>query len=234
MIARTTSGRFVPGTAAGAATRYGKGKSGNLKGRPKGRFRAGTRRAAALLDLKAPALMEAAIAQALAGDAVAARFCLGRILGTRRGQPVELAMKPVAAPADLSRAIAAVTGAVAKGTLTPDEALSLSRTLYGLPRVFAAIPPPFGKDREDPREALIREMDRLAAEYEAEERETAERATLRQAAALAATPAPARPLDVAVAEQQEQHQHEQQQPANAKTAAIAVTRIAPAAAAKQQ
>lgn len=67
-----------------------KGYSGNPAGRPKGSFRAGTRAAARLLDAQAEALAQKAIEMALDGDPVAVRFCLGRILGVRRGQPVEL------------------------------------------------------------------------------------------------------------------------------------------------
>jgi len=181
IVARDESGRFARGASGSPALRFKKGRSGNPKGRPRGRFRAGTRAAAALLDARGPALAEKAIELALGGDAVAVRFCLGRLLGVRRGQPIELGMKPVAAPADLSRAVAAITGAVAQGRVTPDEAHALSQMLDGLPRVFAAVPPPAqkAKDPQDARQRLIDELDRLA-----------ERETLHQSAALATIPRP--------------------------------------------
>ncbi|MFI4948889.1 MAG: DUF5681 domain-containing protein [Alphaproteobacteria bacterium] len=177
--ARNESGRFIKGASGSPALRYAKGRSGNPRGRPRGsgRFRAGTRAAAALLDQHAEFVAQQAIELVRAGDPVAVRFCLGRILGVRRGQPVELDLTSVAAPGDLTAAVAAITGAVAAGQITPDEALSLSQMLDGLPRVFAAIPPPPLKDREDPREKLIRELDRIA-----------ERETLRQSQALATIP----------------------------------------------
>jgi hypothetical protein len=105
---------------------------------------------------------------AFAGDAVAVRFCLGRLLGVRRGQPVELDLTAVAEVRDLPGAIAAVTAALADGRITPDEALALSQMLDGLPRIFAAVPPP--KQEVDPaqgqaaRHRLIDALDRLAAE----------------------------------------------------------------------
>lgn len=138
IVIRDPRGRFRKGTVAHPAGRYQKGKSGNPKGRPKGRFRSGTRAAAALLDAQAEALMAKAIELALGGDRVTVRFCLGRVLGVRRGQPVELDMPAVAEPGDLAAAVTAIVAALADGRVTPDEALSLSQMLDGFPRVLAA------------------------------------------------------------------------------------------------
>ena len=180
--ARDDAGRFVAANTAGAERRFLSGRSGNPAGRPRGsgRFRSGARAAAALLDAKAEHITEKAVELALAGDAVAVRFCLGRLLGVRRGQPVELALPEIAAPRDLSAAIAAITGALAAGRITPDEALSLSQMLDGLPRVLAAARadmPSEQDDEDDPRQKLIDELDRIA-----------DRETLRQSQALATIP----------------------------------------------
>jgi len=70
--------------------RFRKGKSGNPAGRPPGSVNRSTRAAIQLLDGEAEALTRKAIELALAGDPMALRLCLDRIVGVRRGRPVEL------------------------------------------------------------------------------------------------------------------------------------------------
>jgi hypothetical protein len=188
-IARSPRGRFVPGTAAGDATRFQKGRSGNPTGRPKGSFRVGTRAAAALLDAHGEALAQRAIEMALSGDAVAVRFCLGRLLGLKRGQPIELDLPEIGAADDLAEAVAAVSAAVADGRLTPDEALALARMLDRFPHVLAAAAPApelapeyEEEDERDPRKVLAERLNRLARGM-AREGEPALSETLQQMAA---------------------------------------------------
>ena len=146
--ARDARGRFPKGRSGNSARRFKPGQSGNPAGRPRGsgRFRGGARVAAMLLDNEAERLARTAIEMALAGDPVAVRFCLGRLIGARRGQPMILDapedFPPVAAPADFTAAVTAVTAALAEGRITPAEALSLSQMLDGFPRVLAAAPQP--------------------------------------------------------------------------------------------
>ncbi|HZT89998.1 MAG TPA: DUF5681 domain-containing protein [Stellaceae bacterium] len=160
-------GTGVTGSRQANATSFRKGQSGNPKGRPRGRFRAGTRAAALLLDGEAEALARKAVEMALGGDAVAVRFCLGRLLGARRGQPVELDLPDIGGAGDLAAAVATIASAVGDGRITPDEALALSQMLDGFPRVLAAghaeaearrVEEP----REDPRQVLMQRLQRLA------------------------------------------------------------------------
>ena len=184
VIARDGRGRFVSGTPAGGATRFKKGRSGNPAGRPKGTFRAGARAALAMADAASPALMQEQIALGQGGDGVSGRFVLARTVGLRRGQPVELDLPAIAAPGDLGSAVGAVAAAVADGSITPEEAMHLARMLDGFPRIFAAVPPEPDVPGEDHREALIRELDRLAAAMQRRPKEERCAELLAQLAAL--------------------------------------------------
>src|SRR5579863_390646 len=115
------------GGARDSRGRFRKGRSGNPGGRPLGSVNRATRAAALLLDGEAEALTRKAVEMALAGDPVALRLCLDRILGVRRGRPVELvgehAVPPVANARDLAAAMSSVAAAATHGAITPDEAV---------------------------------------------------------------------------------------------------------------
>ena len=118
--------------------RWLKGASGNPAGRPRGARNEATRLAQALLDEAAPALIRTAIDKALAGDAVALRFCLARLLAPRRHSPVELELPTLDTAKGVAAAISAVAEAAAQGVIAPAEALDLSRVVDAAIRAFAA------------------------------------------------------------------------------------------------
>ena len=108
-VERTPEGRFV------------KGQSGNAAGRVAGCRNKATRIAEALLDGDVEALNRKAVSLALDGDTAAMRLCFDRIIAPRRARPVQLDLPPIAEPADIAAAMAAVTAAVAEGAITPAE-----------------------------------------------------------------------------------------------------------------
>jgi hypothetical protein len=83
--------------------------------------------AEALLDGEAEGLTRKAVEMALAGDTVALRLCLERILPPRRERPVRFSLPALQSPADAAAAMAAIAAAVANGSLTPSEAGELSK-----------------------------------------------------------------------------------------------------------
>jgi hypothetical protein len=66
---------------------------------------------------------------ALAGDGMALRLCLDRIIPPRRGRPVQLGLPPVSDAADLGGTMAAITNAAVGGAITPGEAAELARVV---------------------------------------------------------------------------------------------------------
>ncbi|MBV9862049.1 MAG: hypothetical protein JO267_07860 [Alphaproteobacteria bacterium] len=156
-----------PGKRRANSGSFQKGQSGNPKGRRRGSgtkgFRAGMRAAAALLDQNAEALAEKALELALAGDPIAVRFCLGRILGSLRGQAVELPLPAIVQRGDVAGALAAIAAAVAAGRVTPDEALVLAQMLGCFPRLPADPPPGAADPETEALAVLARRLDELAA-----------------------------------------------------------------------
>jgi hypothetical protein len=126
------------GAARDRTGRFRKGRSGNPAGRPRGSVNSATRAAALLLDGEAEALTRKAVELALKGDPMALRLCLERIIGTRRGRPIEIILPPLERNHDIAKAMTAVAAAVAQGAVTPDEALILAQTLESFTRTLEA------------------------------------------------------------------------------------------------
>jgi hypothetical protein len=169
--------------------RFVKGVSGNPAGRPKGRFRAGSRAAALLLDDNMEGLMALAIEMGFAGDAVMVRDCLRKGIGTRRGQPLVLDdvgdFPEVSGPGDVPAATATIGRWIGEGRVTPEEALHLTQAL-GLPAVDPARAEPAAEEGDDPLEELERRLERMAQTMaEDAEEEAAERAKAGDAEAAA-------------------------------------------------
>ena len=107
--------------------RFQRGRSGNPAGKPKGARHRTTVAIEALLEGQAAAIGQKCVEMALAGDTTALRLVLERIAPTRRGRPVRFALPALDTAADLPKALGAVLAAVAEGSLTPDEAVSLAQ-----------------------------------------------------------------------------------------------------------
>jgi hypothetical protein len=115
---------------------FRKGQSGNPRGKRPGRLGNASLAAAALLDGEGERLTRRAVELAEAGDPVALRLCLERILAPRRERAVNFRLPPIASAADIAGAMGAVTAAVAEGALTPGEAESVARVIDTLLRAI--------------------------------------------------------------------------------------------------
>ena len=98
-------------------------------GRPKGARHRATIAAEALLDGEADALTRKAIDMAKAGDTVALRLCLERLVPPRKDRPLVFDLPPVTGAQDHPAALAAVLNAVAAGELTPTEATAFAAVM---------------------------------------------------------------------------------------------------------
>ena len=126
---RDARGRFLKGRSGNPEGRFRKGRSGNPKGRPIGARNRATETAEILLDGEAEGLTRRAVELALAGDGLALRLCLERIIPPRRGRPVRLDLPPLRGAADLGGTMAAITTAATDGAITPCEAAELARAV---------------------------------------------------------------------------------------------------------
>ena len=115
-----------PASRKNAANTRGKPFEPGNPGKPKGARHRATLAAEALLDGEAEALTRKVIGLALAGDLLALRLCLERILPPRRDRPISIALPSLVTALDGVRAMASITAAVARGELTPNEAGDLS------------------------------------------------------------------------------------------------------------
>jgi hypothetical protein len=110
---------------------FRKGTSGNPLGRPPGARNAATVIAEQLLDGEAEAITRKVIELAKQGDLTALRLCLERIVPPRRERPVNFTLPVINSVDHATKAMAAITAAVANGELTPTEAAELSRVIDG-------------------------------------------------------------------------------------------------------
>lgn len=104
------------------ASRDPKGRfaAGN-SGRPLGARNKATVVAAKLLEGEAEAITRKAIEQALAGDPVALRLCLERILPRIKERTIELKLPKMESACDANEAAATVIERVCAGALCPSE-----------------------------------------------------------------------------------------------------------------
>ena len=66
------------------------------------------------------------------------RLCFERIVAPRRARPVQLDLPPIAAPADIAAAMAAVTAAVTGGVITPAEGAEVAKVVDTYVRAIEA------------------------------------------------------------------------------------------------
>ena len=107
---RKADGRFAPGNRA------------NPTGRPAGSRNKATLALEKLMVDDAEDVVKAMLAAAKGGYVQAAKVILDRVVPVRKGRLVEIDLPTVETAEDVVTAMSAVVGAMAEGTVTPEEA----------------------------------------------------------------------------------------------------------------
>ena len=153
-----------------ASGRFRKGQSGNPAGPPRGTKHWASRMAEALIDGEGDAITRVVIQKALAGEDVALRICMDRLLPPRKFRTVRFDLPRLTDAPALLAAHQELMQAVAEGELAPGEAAEISAlfkehreliVLAGVTDRIAAIErllaagarPPDGDDEPSPSNA---------------------------------------------------------------------------------
>lgn len=116
-----------------------KGQSGNPAGKKPGTKNRATLMAEKLLDGEVEDITRQCIDRAKAGDPVAMRLCLERLLPPRKGRPIAFSLPDVKSPSDLPDALTAVLKAVSTGELTPEEGQALQMMLENVRKAYETV-----------------------------------------------------------------------------------------------
>ena len=105
---------------------FKKGQSGNPNGRPKGSRNRATLLAIAAIEGELDAIVRVVIDAAKAGDMVAARLVVDKLIPPSREVPIAIELPSIREISDCTTVQAMVFDAVASGQLLPDEGKTLS------------------------------------------------------------------------------------------------------------
>ena len=121
----------MAGTALQRANgRWRKGQSGNPAGRAPGRQNRSHAHLRQLLEGEAETVVRAVVAEARAGNMLAAKLVLDRVLPGRVCRPLDgLSLPVIRTVADTCAAITAITNATLAGAITTSEAADLSSVI---------------------------------------------------------------------------------------------------------
>ena len=118
--------------------KFTKGNPGG-PGRPRGSRNALNLILDQLAAGQAEKMVNAAIEEAVKGDAVSRRMVLNRIWSVPKGRPAEIELPAIRTPDNLLAAHSAVTAAITSGSITPQDGAALSSVLAQHHRAFELV-----------------------------------------------------------------------------------------------
>lgn len=108
-------------------SKFQPGRSGNPAGKARGTRNRTTVALEVILQDEAESITRKAIELAQAGDTVALRLCMDRLIPVRKDRPITFTLPEIETAADLTKATRALLEGVADGEITPSEAAELSK-----------------------------------------------------------------------------------------------------------
>lgn len=113
-----------------ASSRFPKGTSGNPKGRPRGSRNRATLLIESLLQERAESLTLKVIELAEAGDSLALRICMDRLLPVQKDRPIDLPLGPVETLPQIRSALSTIVQSIGDGCLTPTAGETVAQVLH--------------------------------------------------------------------------------------------------------
>ncbi len=111
------------------SSKFKRGQSGNPKGKPKGARNKSTLAAEKLLEGSLDKICKRVEEEALNGNMQAAKMILDRFIPVRKDRVIKIDLPMISTYEDVLLAIGCVVNAVGRGTISPSEGESLSRTI---------------------------------------------------------------------------------------------------------
>ena len=118
---------------------FKKGESGNPKGKPKGARHKTTQLAYAMMEGGLEAILDQVVAKAKAGDMLACRMILDKIIPTQKDRTVSIELPPIATLDGVGRAQSEILQAVVDGDITPNEGERIAVIVEGRRRAIETV-----------------------------------------------------------------------------------------------
>lgn len=118
---------------------FKKGESGNPKGKPKGARHKTTQLAYAMMEGGLEAILDQVVAKAKAGDMLACRMIIDKIIPTQKDRTIAIELPPIATIDEVGRAQSEILQAVVDGDITPNEGERIAAIVEGRRRAIETV-----------------------------------------------------------------------------------------------
>ena len=118
---------------------FKKGESGNPKGKPKGARHKTTQLSYAIMEGGLEAILDQVVTKAKAGDMLACRMIIDKIIPTQKDRTITIELPPIATVDEVGRAQSEILQAVVDGDITPNEGERIAAIVESRRRVIETV-----------------------------------------------------------------------------------------------